>query len=454
MQRDYLGNPTSGEDATTLAAIDDFVGGLLGYEERMVGVIAAADADPTSCLANAYAGWIFMFLESPEAPARAAKYLARAEAALPDATARERGAVAVLKAWAADDLDLATRLADEVLAGSPRDLAILKLHQYFSFIRGRFPAMLRVAQNALPVAGDVAQLHGMLAFGYEQCHLLAEAEAEARTALRMEKREPWAQHALAHVMLSSARVREGLRFLESVSSSWTGLTSFMYTHNWWHLALFLISEGRLEEALAVYDQHCWARDRGYSQDQVGAVSLLARIELAGGSVGKRWHDLAPHLGARRHDTVQPFLTLQYLYGLARAGSAEAGELLAAVRLRAAEAPAATRAVWAEVALPACEALMAHATGDVGRARQRLGPTLVRFLEIGGSHAQRDLFGQIYLDSLVRDGEFTAAQQLLEERRAFEPDGVPLNRTLARVYEGLGLPREAARAQERARRAPR
>ena len=55
---------------------------------------------------------------------------------------------------------------------------------------------------------------------------------------------------------------------------------------------------------------------------------------------------------------------------------------------------------------------------------------------------------------MRDGELTAAQQLLEERRAFEPDGVPLNRTLARVYEGLGLPREAARAQERARRAPR
>ena len=454
MQRDYLGNPVSGDDAATLAAIDDFVGGFLGYEERMVSILAAADADPDSCLANAYAGWILMFLESPEAPARAAPYLARATVAAPAATPRERGAVAVLRAWAADDLDLATRLADDVLSAAPRDLALLKLHQYFSFIRGRFPAMLRVAQNALPVAGDVAQLHGMLAFGYEQCHLLAEAEAEARTALRMQKREPWAHHALAHVMLSGARVREGLRFLESVCGSWTGLTSFMYTHNWWHLALCLISEGRLEEALGIYDQHCWARDRSFSQDQIGAVSLLARIELAGGSVGERWQDLALQLSVRRHDTVQPFLTLQYLYGLARAGRPEAGELLEAVRRRAAEAPPAAREVWAEVALPAGEALVAHAAGDVGRARRRLGPTLLRMLEIGGSHAQRDLFGQVYLDSLVRNSELTAAQQLLEERRRFEPDGVPLNRTLARVYEGLGLPREAARAQERAQRAPR
>ncbi len=454
MLRDYLGNPVSGANAATLAAIDDFVGGFLGYEERMVGILAAAEADPDSCLANAYAGWIFMFLESPEAPARAAKYLARAQAAAPIASARERGALAVLEAWAADDLDRATRAADEVLAAAPRDLAVLKLHQYFSFIRGRFPSMLRVAQNALPVAGDVAQLHGMLAFGYEQCHLLAEAEAEARTALRMERREPWAHHALAHVMLSSARVREGLRFLESVSASWTGLTSFMYTHNWWHLALFLISEGRLEEALAIYDGHCWARDRSYSQDQIGAVSLLARIELAGGSVGERWQDLGRHLGVRRNDTVQPFLTLQYLYGLARAQRPEAGELLEAVRRRATLAPAGARELWAEVVLPAGEALIAHAAGEVGRARQKLGPTLVRMLEIGGSHAQRDLFGQIYLESLVRSVELTTAQQLLEERRRFEPDGVPLNRTLARVYEGLGLPREAARAEERARRVPR
>jgi hypothetical protein len=448
---DYLGNPVSADSDATLAAINDFVGGFLGYEERMLNVLAAADANPDACLANAYAGWIWMFLEAPEAPARAATYLARAARAAPLATRREQLATELLRAWSGDDVAGATRLADEILAAAPRDLAALKLHQYFDFNRGLSPDMLRVALAGLPHAGDVPQLHGMLAFAYEQCHLLADAEAAARTALRMQPREPWAQHALAHVHLTRGRVREGIGFLESVSSTWTGLTSFMYTHNWWHLALCYISEGRLDEALAIHDQHCWARDRTYSQDQVGAVSLLARLELAGASVGGRWQALAEYLKVRRADTVQPFLTLQYLYGLARAERPEAAALLAAVRVRAGAAPEAVREAWADVALPAAEGLVAYARGDYRAARRQLGPTLPRMLEIGGSHAQRDLFAQIYLDSLLKDGRRVAAQQLLEQRRVFEPDGVPLNRALARLYAELGLPGEAARAAERARR---
>ncbi len=453
MRKDYFGNPVTADSDATVRGIDDFIGGFLGYEERMLNILAAADADPGCCLANAYAGWLWMFLEAPEAPARAAVYLARALAAAPRATRREQQVTALLRAWAVEDIAGATRLADEILALAPRDLATLKLHQYLDFNRGLCPSMLRVALAALPHAADVPQLHGMLAFAYEQCHLLADAEAAARRALALLPREPWAQHALAHVMLTQGRVAEGIGFLESVSHTWQGLTSFMYTHNWWHLAVFYIDEGRFDAALAIYDQHCWARDQSYSQDQIGAVSLLARVELAGGDVGARWQPLAERLAARRTDTVQPFLTMQYLYGLARAGHAEADTLLAAVRDRAASAPAALQEAWADVALPACEGLVAYLRRDYDAARRRLGPTLGRMLEIGGSHAQRDLFAQVYLDSLVRAGCLVTAQQLLEQRRSFDPDGVPLNRTLAQVYAGLGLADEAARAAQRAQRRP-
>ncbi|MCX7056124.1 MAG: tetratricopeptide repeat protein, partial [Proteobacteria bacterium] len=186
-----------------------------------------------------------------------------------------------LARWIAADIDGATAVADLILERSPRDLAALKLHQYLNFNRGNCPAMLRVALGSLPAAGDIAQLHGMLAFAYEQCHLLPEAEAAARAALALYAREPWAQHALAHVMLTQGRILEGIDLLEAATADWDGLTSFLYTHNWWHLAVFYISEGRFDEALAIHDRHVWARDRSYSQDQVGAVSLLARLELAG-----------------------------------------------------------------------------------------------------------------------------------------------------------------------------
>ena len=44
----------------------------------------------------------------------------------------------------------------------------------------------------------------------------------------------------------------------------------------------------------------------YPQDQINAVSLLARLELAGVDVGPRWADVADHLALRLADHVLPF----------------------------------------------------------------------------------------------------------------------------------------------------
>jgi predicted Zn-dependent protease len=450
MANDYLGNPVSSVDSAAIAAVDDFVGGFLGYEARIEGVVRAADAFPGDVLVNAYAGVLSMLLESSEAPANAGRYLRAAEAA-PSANTRERAVVAHLKAWIADDIPGALAISRAIVADHPRDLAMVKLHQYHAFNLGDFPEMLRIAEAAIAANENVAQMHGMHAFALEQCHLLPEAEAAARAALALQATEPWAHHALAHVMLTQGRIDEGAAFLEGVAAGWEPLNSFIYTHNWWHLALFYLSQGRGEAARAVYDERVWARVKSYSQDQVGAVSLLARLEFAGVEVGDRWDELADHLAVRAADTVQPFLSLQYLYGLARAGRPQAEVLVAAIRERAAATPAFAREAWADVALPAAEGLEAFLAGDAAAAVRKLGAVLPRMVEIGGSHAQRDLFEQIYLEALLADGRWTRAQQVLEQRRAFDPDGAPLNRKLAHVYATLGLPRQAAQAARRAQR---
>jgi tetratricopeptide (TPR) repeat protein len=449
MQRDYLGNPVGTQRDATLRAIDDFIEGYLAYETRAVRILDAADAEPESCMANMYSGLLWMLLEAPEAASRAAKYLDAAERAAPRATRREQLNTAVLRAWADDDLPLAMRLCDRISDEFPRDLAIVKVHQYFEFNRGNSPEMLRVALKVAAASADVPYVHGMTAFAYEQCHLLDEAESAARTALEMRRKEPWAQHALAHVLLTRGRIDEGAEFLEEAADTWTDLNSFMVTHIWWHLALFYLSQGRDQKVLELYDRHCWGVARDYSQDQIGAVSLLARCEIAGIDVGPRWQELGGHLVARARDTVLPFLTLQYLYGLARAGLAEADTLLDTVRRFAGTAPAFTRDVWREVALPGCEGLYAYAHGDYARAWVHLASSVPRMAEAGGSHAQRDLFAQILLDTAVKSGRSIAAQQMLELRRASDPDGVHVNSALAAVYAKLGLPQLAARAHGRA-----
>jgi hypothetical protein len=449
MQRDYLGNPLSGQNDATIKFIDDFIEGYLAYETRAERILEAADQDADSCMANVYAGILWMLLEAPPGAKCAAKYLRAAEGLASSATRRERLNTAMLRAWVDDDLALTVSLCNQVSDEFPRDLVIVKTHQYFEFNRGGSPEMLRVALKVGPANQDVPYVHGMTAFAYEQCHLLIEAEAEARAALAMRRKEPWAQHALAHVLLTRGKIDEGATFLEGVSDSWTGLNSFMLTHLWWHLALFYISQGRDSEALQLYDRYCWGISKSYSQDQVGAISLLARFEIAGIEVGARWQDLADHLEARAKDTVQPFLTLQYLYGLARAGRPQAKILLQTVRDFAPTAPEYCRRAWQEVALPAAEGLYSYAKADYERAWQQLAISVPRMGEVGGSHAQRDLFDQVLLDALLKSGRWTGAQQILELRRHVDPDGVPVNTALGLVYDKLGLTELAQKARTRA-----
>lgn len=435
MAQDALGNEVTTSDAATLSGIDDFVTGFLAYETKAANVMAAADNDATSVLANVYAGFSWMFLESEAAPQMAATYLRRAEAAgIPNA--REALLIEQLRLWMAGDVPAVQRIGTEIAARWPRDLASVKLDQYFSFNRGDAAAMLRIARAVEEANPDDPHLYGMLAFAHEQSHDLDAAERAARRALELKEKEPWAQHALAHVMLGTGRVREGVAFLEEARRTWVGLNSFMYTHNWWHKALFHISLGDEAAVFEAYDNHVWGIEPDYSQDQVGAVSLLARMEVAGMDVGNRWEEVARRMKGRSRDVVQPFLSLQYLYGLARADYAEADLLMAAIADKAASSTAFDRLVWQDVALPAARGMLAHARGHYADAARYLSIANPRLTEIGGSHAQRDLFGQLLLDAHLKLGNWRIAADMLEMRRTWDPDGVPLNRALAEARSHL------------------
>ena len=192
MRQDRFGNALSATDAATVAAIEDFALGLLGYDKRIVNILQAADRD-RDCLANAYAALLWMLSETGGVPDAARQYLHRAEAAADAASARERAVVTVLRRWLADDLPGSVAAIEEILAAHPRDLVMLKLHQYHDFNAGDFPAMLRVALASLAAAPEIGFVHGMAAFGYEQCHLLHQPRrrvglAEADRAGRRRRR--------------------------------------------------------------------------------------------------------------------------------------------------------------------------------------------------------------------------------------------------------------------------
>lgn len=438
MPHDLLGNEIHVGDAASVARVDAFVGGFIASQARVIEILDAVPHDG-SVIVNTFAAALHLFAEAPSGYVNARPLLERAAASTQPASERERAWLAAVLAWADDDFGRAISLLSAIVERHPRDLAAAKLAQYLLFNLGDAPGMLRVALLAQDAAADIAYLHGMTAFAFEQCHLLRDAEAAARRAIAMQSDEAWAHHALAHVMLTEGRIAEGRAFMEQMSSSWFGLNSFMQTHNWWHLALFAIEQGDDAAALAIYDRQVWGVNKEYSQDQIGAVSLLARLELAGVEVGERWQDVSAYLVSRVQDQVLPFLDLQYLYGLARAGRAEADSLLRRIEDYAPRAPELTRAAWQRVAVPAARGLLAHARGDHETAAESMAIALPGMLAIGGSHAQRDLFEQIFIDALARSGRSVAAYDLLRQRANAAPESKRLRRRLAPITSALGLP---------------
>ena len=439
MTRDFLGQTLSLAQSESQGAVNDFVEGLLSCEERVVNVLQIA-ANDTSPYVQACCAALHLFAESREGVRQAQPFVHAAQNSPIQPSSREALFVRAVAAWGVGDIEESLRAFEQLLAENPRDLVSLKLAHYHQFNRGDSPGMLRLALASMPAASDLAYQHGMTAFAWEQCHFLTQAETAARHALALQAREPWAQHALAHVMLTQGRIGEGAEFMRGVSPLWTGLNSFMQTHNWWHLALFELERGDHQAALELYDSQVWGIVKDYSQDQIGAVSLLARLELCGVDVGERWQDLADHLVRREHDHLLPFLDMQYLYGMARAGRVEAEALMGSLQEHAAQSAS---EVWTQVCLPASRGLLAHARGEHPTAVELLGLALPQLIRIGGSHAQRDLFEQIYLDALLRSGQRIAAQHLIQQRVSQQPESERLARLSAQVLNELGLPAQLA-----------
>ena len=404
---DNLGNPLTLRQPENLGAVNDFVEGFIACEARAVQVlkIAAHDKSP---LVQAYCAALHMFAEDRNAAGNARPYIQQAQssaAAQPETSSRERRFIAAVAAWVGGDIDTAINLHQEQAREFPRDLASVKLGQYHTFNRGDMRAMLGLALTVLPAAHDVPYIHGMAAFGWEECNQMLEAERAARRAIAMRRKEPWAHHALAHVLLTTGRIGDGWLFMQDASTTWTDLNSFMVTHNWWHQALFALAMHKPEEALKLYDERIWGVDKTYSQDQVNAVSLLARLDLLEVDLGERWAELGNWLEVRTQDQVSPFLDLHYLYGLARSRPEDSLKKLQNIEhfcsTENTAKPRQDQPVWREVALPLARGLLAHANRQFSAAAAHMQPAMHQLIRIGGSYAQRDLFEQIFKDAQTR-----------------------------------------------------
>lgn len=450
MARDGQGLDLGNADEGAVAELDFVTQEWLGFGKRFADFLAAADKEEKCPMLPLVAASLVLSMYSPEGHAAATGYLARAQKMTAGASLREFAWLGAIEFWVAGDTDRSLQQFRRIVADWPRDLLAGKLAQLLAFNRGDAETLLDVGERLVAANADNRFVWGMYAFGLEECNRLDEAEATARKGLAIDRRDPWAHHAIAHCLEARGRMLEGVAFLNSVSDTWNDCNSFMYTHNWWHLALFLIDLDRTDEALALYDSRVWGVWKEFCEDQANAVSLLARLQLRGVDVGARWSDLAFYLRPRLHEHFSAFHDVHYLYGLACAGERSAvTEMLASLEDRAERARPFEREVWADCVVPLAHGLAAHAAGDMPAAARQIGRAMPHLRRLGGSIAQRALFGAIHLDALVHAGWNDAALAILQADERERPGVAATKRALAMLYRRVGRTEQALGAEYQA-----
>ncbi|WP_299847819.1 tetratricopeptide repeat protein [uncultured Roseovarius sp.] len=422
----------------TVQTLDQFGDGLLGFTTQVDIIVDLADTDHDCPVAQAYAAQFFASAETADGMQKAQAYLSRAKALAPHALPREQAIIQAAEHWCKTERRSAAKVLEQVLDDHPTDIITAKWAQALHFDTGNPAGILRAPLKVAAACDANPYLHGMLAFGYEECHLLDDAERAVHRAVSLNRAEPWAHHAMAHVNEARNTMDVGIQFMMDVSDTWTGLTSFMTTHNWWHVCLFLIDLDRGHEALDIYDQTIWALNQNCVQDQINGISLLYRLERIGLDVGNRWHGLAAQVAANASSQVSVFLDFQFLYALARAEHSDAPKMVDRMIARADTASEDEKVAWVRVAAPAASGVLALANKDYVTAAQQFAQALPFLQCIGGSHAQRDLFELFYLDALRGSEQWAPAQQILAMRHLGRPGVSWLKTQLQEAYDNLGL----------------
>lgn len=379
-------------------------------------------ADPGFALAHAAKGLMLLSLARPEltGAARECLALARNAIAARPVTAREAAVADALGLWLSDRPRHAAQKLEALLSDHPHDVLALKLSHGIRFMLGDQSEMLSCLRRVVPRFSGSHPLSGYVsgcyAFALEERGFYREAEAAGRRAVELAPRDAWGRHAVAHVLEMTGRVDEGVAWLGD-GATWAHANNFRF-HIVWHLALFRLERGETAEVLRLYDDGIRAEQTDDYRDIANGAALLARLSYAGVDVGSRWEELAAKAQARVGDGRLVFADLHYALSLLGAGREDAASDIARSLADDSHAHASTeRREAARSGSLAAFGLIAFHERDYAEAARLLGAARGGLVAIGGSHAQRDLFEQAYIESLIRSGAHDRASNVLRERLA-------------------------------------
>ncbi len=410
MPKDARGLAVTADSAAAVAHLDAAIASYCGLQRASGDLLKQAfAAAPGLLMGHVLRGYFMMLFGKRDFVPRAVQAAAKAEAALArtDATPRERLHVEALRHWTLGRMRDAVATLEAILAEHPLDLLAARLAQHLYFYMGLSEAMrdstariLPAWDRALPGYGFVLGCH---AFGLEETGARDTAERAGRDAIILNSRDVWAAHAVAHVCEMNNRVADGLAWIDGLAHEWETVNNFVF-HVRWHRCLFLLELGRYDEVLERYDREVRAESTDEQLDISNAVSLLWRLEQLGVAVGDRWAELAAQSRKHIDDHLLVFADIHYVMALAAVGDSTALDAWrSSARALAAQSPEDEAEILRAIGLPLAEAAIAHRQGDWARVVATLLPVRPAIAQIGGSHAQRDVFARLLIDAALQAG---------------------------------------------------
>jgi len=414
---DAHGNPLS----TSLAAADLWREFSVRFQRERSGMPDALqrvlDADPEWGVAHAIAGVVSACLRVPNfdpgAEIEAAKTGAAEHPWERSFIQTAAAAVAQGPLWASVDDWLAHQ------EGHPTDVNGLifgRIGAAWSADANRIEEMgQRVAQTHSAVGDDPAVL-GFRGMGSQERGDLDASERFASLALELDPTGSAGAHPMAHVFFERGDHADGAAWLDGwlpTADPAGGLTAHLY----WHHALHCLAMGDTEQVLSTYVDRLCGPSKTALPDR---SSMLWRLQLHGivdKSEDPSAADFADMLSSSVDFIPFTFVGVHVALGLAAHGDVTALRRFAETAGRS-ETPGASTLVR-----PIALALADRIDGAVASAADRLLSIEQQFPLLGGSHAQREVFEDTLIDTLIRAGRTQDASRRLQDRLDRRPSAL-------------------------------
>uniref|UniRef100_A0A915B5C3 Tetratricopeptide repeat protein 38 n=2 Tax=Parascaris TaxID=6254 RepID=A0A915B5C3_PARUN len=358
---------------------------------------------------------------------------------------REKSHAKAINLFANDQMIAACQEWENILRETPNDLLALKFAHDAYFYLGDSLSIKDSVGRVLPSwnvsTPCYSYLHGMYAFGLEECKEYDKAENEALKGLELRREDAWATHARAHCMEMNGRFNEGIAFMESTMDDWNR-SSMLACHNYWHTALFYLEREDYDTVLSYYDSEIGVLSKsGAMLDLVDAASILFRLHMEGVDVSNRWNALLPIAQSHMDDHILAFNDAHFRLitegcGIDTIRQQHRKSIRGFISTGTGDNCRITRQIGETV----CEAISAYWANDFDAVISRLAPIRKKICEIGGSNAQRDIFTQILINSCLRssnENNNRLAKVFIEERFNEKKNSLISERLMAR-FKALNI----------------